>query len=97
MLIELSKGLDIPVAGAPAQAVAAGSEIFSVALQGDDYRGLKPRLTVEVGDGVRPGQEASATATPPPQRSASKPRAASGKPSAVKMRAGSSGPMGRMR
>jgi Na+-transporting NADH:ubiquinone oxidoreductase subunit A len=57
MLIELSKGLDIPMAGAPAQAVDAGAEIFSVALHGADYRGLKPRLTVAAGDRVTLGQE----------------------------------------
>jgi len=57
MLIELSNGLDIPMAGAPAQAVDAGADIFSVALHGADYRGLKPRLTVAAGDRVTLGQE----------------------------------------
>jgi Na+-transporting NADH:ubiquinone oxidoreductase subunit A len=57
MLIKLSKGLNIPVAGAPAQIVDGGADVFSVALHGGDYNGLKPSLTVAVGDSVEPGQE----------------------------------------
>lgn len=56
MLIKLSKGLDIPIAGAPDAIVEAGAPVQSVALLGNDYIGLKPRMLVEVGDKVELGQ-----------------------------------------
>ena len=56
MLIKLSKGLDIPIAGAPDSIVEAGAPVQSVALLGNDYIGLKPKMLVEVGDKVELGQ-----------------------------------------
>ena len=52
---KLRKGLDLPVAGSPTQAINDGPDISAVALIGEDYIGLKPRITVSEGDEVRRG------------------------------------------
>ncbi|QDY71136.1 Na(+)-translocating NADH-quinone reductase subunit A [Qingshengfaniella alkalisoli] len=52
---ELRKGLDVPVLGAPAQSIQKGPAVRTVAILGDDYIGLKPRLLVEEGDVVGAG------------------------------------------
>ena len=51
--IRLKKGLDVPVAGAPHREIEAGEEPRSVALLGEDFVGMKPRLEVAVGGRVR--------------------------------------------
>jgi len=51
----LRKGLDVPISGAPRTAIEDGPDIRTVALLGDDYIGLKPRISVEEGDVVGPG------------------------------------------
>ena len=51
----IRKGLDVPIAGAPRQTITSGPEITRVALVGDDFPGLKPRVRVEVGQNVRRG------------------------------------------
>lgn len=56
MLIRIWQGLDITVTGAPAQEISEGPEVMAVALLGQDYVGLKPRLLVDEGDRVRLGQ-----------------------------------------
>lgn len=50
------RGLDVPIDGAPEQAVSDGPAITSVALLGRDYPGLRPLMRVEVGDRVALGQ-----------------------------------------
>ena len=55
-VVRSSRGLDLPLAGAPSGAVEAAREVSSVAVLGPDYPGLKPALQVEVGDRVRLGQ-----------------------------------------
>ncbi|MEO1475985.1 MAG: Na(+)-translocating NADH-quinone reductase subunit A [Pseudomonadota bacterium] len=55
MAIKLKKGLDLPVAGAPAQEIHDGPPIKTVAVLGADYVGLKPRLAVQEGDTVAAG------------------------------------------
>lgn len=55
-MIKIRKGLDLPISGAPTQAVAQGNSVSSVALLGDDYVGLRPTMEVEVGDRVKLGQ-----------------------------------------
>ncbi|MCC7327692.1 MAG: Na(+)-translocating NADH-quinone reductase subunit A [Burkholderiales bacterium] len=52
---QVTKGLDIPLAGAPLPVVDATPRPESVALLGADYIGLKPSLRVEVGDRVLRG------------------------------------------
>jgi Na+-transporting NADH:ubiquinone oxidoreductase subunit A len=52
----IKKGLDLPVSGAPEQVVDPSPRVTRVALLGDDYHGLRPRLHVAEGDTVRRGQ-----------------------------------------
>lgn len=52
----ISKGLDIPLAGAPVQTIDDAAAVSSVALLGPDTIGIRPRLQVDVGDRVRLGQ-----------------------------------------
>ncbi len=52
----IKQGLDIPVAGAPEQAIHEGPSVRRFALCGPDYPGLKPRMLVEAGDEVVLGQ-----------------------------------------
>ena len=54
--ITLSKGLDLPISGGPAQTICKGNAVTQVALIPSDYNFLKPRLAVQVGDQVQTGQ-----------------------------------------
>lgn len=54
--IHLKKGLDIPISGAPEQAVDPGRDVGQVALLGADGINLRPTLAVQAGDRVRIGQ-----------------------------------------
>ena len=56
MAYEIKKGLDLPIDGAPVQAIQPGPAISQVALLGDDYVGMKPTLLVKEGDTVKAGQ-----------------------------------------
>ena len=51
----LKRGLDLPMSGAPDQTIHAGASPTSVAIIGDDYIGLKPKMLVAEGDTVRRG------------------------------------------
>lgn len=53
---QLSKGLDLPIAGEPKQTILRGPAIRTVALVGDDYQGMKPTMQVAEGDVVKQGQ-----------------------------------------
>ncbi|MDR3212426.1 MAG: Na(+)-translocating NADH-quinone reductase subunit A [Azoarcus sp.] len=55
-MIRIKRGLDLPIAGAPAQRIEAGRPVKSVALVGFDYHGMKPTMAVQVGDRVKLGQ-----------------------------------------
>jgi Na+-transporting NADH:ubiquinone oxidoreductase subunit A len=54
--VRITRGLDLPLQGRPAQRVEEGRNVGRVALLGRDYVGLKPRLLVQEGDEVRLGQ-----------------------------------------
>lgn len=54
--MRIKRGLDIPVKGEPEQAIYDGPRVNSVALLGYDYVGMKPTMTVAVGDQVKLGQ-----------------------------------------
>jgi Na+-transporting NADH:ubiquinone oxidoreductase subunit A len=54
--IRIKKGLNIPLSGRPVQVIGSGKRPGTVALMGDDYAGMKPRLEVSVGDRVKLGQ-----------------------------------------
>ena len=55
-MVKISRGLDIPVPGSPEQVIHKGPVIRSVAVIGDDYIGMKPTMSVKVGDRVKLGQ-----------------------------------------
>ena len=55
-LHRIRKGLDIPIAGEPRQALGTAPPPTSVALVPRDHVGLRPRMLVQVGDAVRRGQ-----------------------------------------
>ncbi|KAA9002461.1 Na(+)-translocating NADH-quinone reductase subunit A [Affinibrenneria salicis] len=55
-MIKIKKGLDLPIAGKPAQVIHEGPDIHSVALLGEEYIGMRPRMLVQAGDQVRKGQ-----------------------------------------
>ena len=51
----IRRGLDLPLAGEPAQTVEPAAAVAHVALLGADHVGLKPALRVQVGDEVLRG------------------------------------------
>ncbi|MCP3907902.1 MAG: Na(+)-translocating NADH-quinone reductase subunit A [Oceanicoccus sp.] len=55
-MIKISRGLDLPISGAPVQVISEGAKTRSVALVGFDYVGMKPTMSVQVGDRVKTGQ-----------------------------------------
>ncbi|WP_341937046.1 Na(+)-translocating NADH-quinone reductase subunit A [Marinimicrobium sp. C2-29] len=55
-MIKIRRGLDLPITGAPEQAISEGPKIRSVAVIGFDYHGMKPTMAVQVGDKVKLGQ-----------------------------------------
>ena len=55
MLKTIKKGLDIPISGAPVQDISNAPAPKTVALIGDDYVGMRPKLLVAVGDKVKVG------------------------------------------
>ncbi|MEJ2604312.1 MAG: Na(+)-translocating NADH-quinone reductase subunit A [Gammaproteobacteria bacterium] len=52
---KIRKGLDIPLAGKPEQVIEEARPVGTVALLGQDYLGLKPKMAVQPGDRVRVG------------------------------------------
>ncbi len=55
-MIKIKKGLDLPIAGKPAQVIQDGSAIHHVALLAEDYIGMRPSMLVQPGDWVKKGQ-----------------------------------------
>ncbi|EKF75244.1 Na(+)-translocating NADH-quinone reductase subunit A [Alcanivorax hongdengensis A-11-3] len=55
-MIKVRKGLDLPITGAPRQAIEEGHQVRSVAVLGGDYVGMKPTMEVREGDVVKKGQ-----------------------------------------
>ena len=56
MVFRIRRGLDLPIAGEPAQQIGDLKEPQRVALLGADYPGLKPTLHVAEGEPVNRGQ-----------------------------------------
>ena len=54
--ISISKGLDVPISGQPANLTTSSEPIAHVALIGDDYPGMRPTMHVSIGDRVACGQ-----------------------------------------
>ena len=55
-MFKIKKGLDLPIAGVPAQHVSTGARVRHVAIVGDDYLGMRPSMLVQEGDRVITGQ-----------------------------------------
>jgi len=55
-MIKITRGLDIPLLGAPEQQITDARRVRSVALLGHDYVGMKPTMAVGEGDRVKLGQ-----------------------------------------
>lgn len=55
-MIQIRKGLDLPISGAPRMQVDVGPQVRQVAVVAADYPDMKPTLQVAVGDVVRLGQ-----------------------------------------
>ncbi len=55
-MIKITRGLDLPIVGAPQQQIDAARQVHSVALLGHDYVGMKPTMLVKEGDRVQLGQ-----------------------------------------
>lgn len=56
MVIQIKRGLDLPIAGVPRQKIVKGVPATKVALISDDYIGMKPTMMVKEGDQVSLGQ-----------------------------------------
>lgn len=52
-MITIKKGLDLPISGAPTQAISDGHAINKVALLGEEYVGMRPTMHTRVGDVVK--------------------------------------------
>lgn len=55
-MINIRRGLDLPISGNPEQVISDAPAVKSVALIGPDYHGLKPTMNVKEGDKVALGQ-----------------------------------------
>ena len=55
-MIQIKKGLDLPITGSPEQSIVDGKAVTQVALLGSDYVGMKPTMAVQAGDKVKKGQ-----------------------------------------
>lgn len=55
-MIKITKGLDLPITGAPEQTITSGQAVTEVAVLGSDYVGMKPTMAVREGDRVKKGQ-----------------------------------------
>lgn len=56
MNFSIKKGLNLPIAGNPAQIIGDANTVKSVAVLGNDYVGMKPTMLVEEGQQVKLGQ-----------------------------------------
>jgi Na+-transporting NADH:ubiquinone oxidoreductase subunit A len=55
-MINIKKGLDLPLEGAPQQAIHDGPAVKTVATLGEEYHGMRPTMHIKVGDSVKKGQ-----------------------------------------
>jgi Na+-transporting NADH:ubiquinone oxidoreductase subunit A len=55
-MIRIKRGLDLPITGTPEQRIEAARPVRSVGVIGFDHHGMKPTMTVQVGDRVKLGQ-----------------------------------------
>lgn len=55
-MIRIKKGLNLPIAGEPAQTISSARTVSKIGILGSDYVGMKPTLLVKEGDKVLKGQ-----------------------------------------
>lgn len=55
-MIKITKGLNLPIAGAPSQHIAESPAVSRVAVLGEEYLGMRPSMAVQEGDRVLKGQ-----------------------------------------
>ncbi|UAA39565.1 Na(+)-translocating NADH-quinone reductase subunit A [Paraneptunicella aestuarii] len=55
-MIKITKGLDLPIEGAPKQQIEDGPKVSRVAILGEEYIGMRPTMSVQEGDKVAKGQ-----------------------------------------
>ena len=55
-MIKITKGLDLPIQGAPQQTIQDGNSVTRVAILGEEYIGMRPTMHVQQGDKVKKGQ-----------------------------------------
>lgn len=55
-MFKITKGLDLPISGAPNQVIEGAATATAVAVIGPDYHGMKPTMLVQEGDKVKKGQ-----------------------------------------
>jgi Na+-transporting NADH:ubiquinone oxidoreductase subunit A len=55
-MYKITKGLDLPISGAPNQVIETAAAAKAVAVIGPDYHGMKPTMLVKEGDKVKKGQ-----------------------------------------
>lgn len=55
-MIKIKKGLNLPIAGEPAQVIEDGPKIQHVAVLGEEYVGMRPSMLVKEGERVVKGQ-----------------------------------------
>ena len=55
-MIKITKGLDLPIQGAPEQIIQDGNAVTRVAILGEEYIGMRPTMYVQEGDKVKKGQ-----------------------------------------
>lgn len=53
---KIKRGLNLPISGTPKQVIEDGPTIRTVAVLGSDHPGVKPTMSVKVGDRVKRGQ-----------------------------------------
>lgn len=55
-MINIKKGLDLPIEGTPSQVIHDGSAVKRVAVLGEEFIGMRPTMQVRVDDQVKKGQ-----------------------------------------
>lgn len=55
-MYKITKGLDLPISGAPNQVIETATAAKTVAVIGPDFHGMKPTMLVTEGDKVKKGQ-----------------------------------------
>lgn len=55
-MINIKKGLDLPIEGAPQQVIHDGSAVKRVAVLGEEFIGMRPTMHIRVDDQVKKGQ-----------------------------------------